>query len=197
MAQSGRDIIMAHGAGAGSAHPWMRGWRARMDGAGRLHTFDYPYMAQGRKAPDRLPKLIAAHHEVVSAVRGDAPLVLWGKSMGSRVGCHLSLEVEVDALICMGYPLGRNPDKLRDQVLIDLRTPILFVQGTRDPLCNLAQLAVVREKMTAPSRLFIVEDGNHSLEVAKRTLKATETTQDDQDDRIMTAISAFLDEVVG
>lgn len=197
MGQAGPDIIMAHGAGAGSAHPWMQGWKARMASVGRLHTFDYLYMAQGRKAPDRLPKLIARHREVVESVSGQGPVVLWGKSMGSRVGCHLSLELQVDALICMGYPLGRNPEKLRDQVLIDLKTPVLFVQGTRDPLCSLEQLAVVREKMTAPNHLYVVEDGNHSLEVAKRTLKATQTTQADQDAQIMSAITAFLGDVLG
>ena len=55
---------------------------------------------------------------------------------------------------------------MRDEVLIALRTPILFVQGSRDSLCPLPTLAAVRARMTAPSTLLVVDGGNHSLEVS-------------------------------
>ena len=71
---------------------------------------------------DRLPKLIEAHREALAEARIEGePVFLVGKSMGSRVGCHLSLEEDVDGLICFGYPLqsiGKNP-KLRDEVGFD------------------------------------------------------------------------------
>ena len=63
------------------------------------------------------------------------PVVLAGKSMGSRVGCHVSISensVPLKALICFGYPLKGGNGSIRDQVLLDLKTPILFIQGTRD-----------------------------------------------------------------
>ena len=135
-------ILFAHGAGAGSDHPWMQAWAQRLGTLGAVHSFDYPYKAEGRKAPDRMPKLLAAHRAQVEALPGEGPIVLCGKSMGSRVGCHLSLELGVSALICLGYPLGRAGRPLRDQVLLDLRTPVLLVQGTRDPL---AQFDLVEE----------------------------------------------------
>ncbi|TNF37057.1 MAG: alpha/beta fold hydrolase [Deltaproteobacteria bacterium] len=191
-------FLFAHGAGAGSGSDWMRAWAERLGAIGPVTPFDYPYMAAGRKAPDRLPKLIAAHREQLAALRdqGDGPIVLVGKSMGSRVGCHLALEEPVAAVICLGYPLrgiSKNAG-LRDQVLLDLRAPVLFVQGTRDRLCPLDELAAVRARMTAPSALHVVEAGDHSLVTTKGHQKATGTTQEDADAAALAAIRAFVAE---
>src|SRR5690606_36186237 len=120
----------------------------------------------GRKRPDPLPKLIAAHAEALEQAtrrRRAGPVVLVGKSMGGRVGCHLALERPVAALVCLGYPLRSPTGKLRDEVLLALRTPVLFVQGSRDPLCPLDGLERVRRRMKAPSTLHVVEGGDHSL----------------------------------
>ena len=119
--------------------------------------------------------------------------------MGGRVGCHVALVENVMALICFGYPLcgGGDRSRLRDQVLLDLEAPILFVQGTRDPLCPLDLLEGVRVRMRAPSRLHIVDGGDHSLLLAKAMLKATGSTQEDADERVRTAIAGFLNEAVG
>ena len=76
-------------------------------------------------------------------------------------------------MICFGYPLCGAGDrsKLRDQVLLELRTPAMFVQGTRDPLCPLELLEDVRKRMKAPSTLHVVDGADHSLLVAKTKLK--------------------------
>src|SRR5436853_5367347 len=152
----------------------MQRWKKRLSEVGKIETFDYDYMREGRKRPDRLPQLIAAHLQALTAVREkfDGRIVLIGKSMGGRIGCHLSLEEEISALICLGYPLCAMGDrtKMRDQVLRDLRTPILFVQGTRDPLCPPDLLEGVRSEMTAPNFLHLVEGGDHSLLVRKKDL---------------------------
>ena len=120
--------------------------------------------------------------------------MLAGKSMGGRVGCHVALVEPVEAVICLGYPLCGAGDrsKLRDQVLLELRTPALFVQGTRDPLCPLELLDSVRKRMRAPSTLHVVDGADHSLLVAKTTLKALGSTQEETDDRILQAIAGFL-----
>ena len=124
----------------------------------------------------------------------DAPVVLVGKSMGSRIGCHVALKEPVSALICFGYPLcgGGDSAKLRDHVLLDLTTPVVFIQGTRDTLCPLTLLQPVRAEMKAPTELHIVEEGDHSLMVTKRWLKAHGQTQEDVDQSILTNIAAFL-----
>jgi predicted alpha/beta-hydrolase family hydrolase len=77
-------------------------------------------------------------------------------------------------------------------VLLALRVPVLFVQGTRDTLCPLDVLESVRMKMTAPSELFVVEDGDHSLEVTRTALKARAETQSDVDARILGAVARFV-----
>src|SRR4029077_1822211 len=168
-------LLFGPGAGAPSSHPWMQGWKKRLSEIGVVETFDYDYMREGRKRPDRLPQLIAAHRKALDRAREQhrgKSTILIGKSMGGRVGCHASLEENVDGLVCLGYPLCAMGDrtKLRNEVLRALTTPILFVQGTRDRLCPLDLLEQVRAEMKAPNFLHIVEGGDHSLQLPKRQL---------------------------
>ena len=187
-------FLFAPGAGAPSSHPWMRRWKESLTQIGDVETLDYDYMREGRKRPDRLPQLISAHRAALAAARTktSGPIILIGKSMGGRVGCHVALEEKVDGVVCMGYPLCAMGDrsKLRDQVLRDLHTPILFVQGTRDPLCPLDLLESVRKEMSAPNVLHVVEGGDHSLIVRKKDLGSE--MQEDVDQRIAKAISDFV-----
>ena len=186
-------LLFAPGAGAPSTSPWMERWTRRLAPLGRVVRFDYDYRREGRRLPDRLPKLVDAHRRALADARGKsrAPVVLIGKSMGSRVGCHLANEDGgITALICLGYPLVGQSGAVRDEVLLALNAPVLFVQGTRDPLCPLDPLAAVRTRMTAPSTLHVVSDGDHSLEVAKRALAGR--TQADVDADVFDAIVAFV-----
>jgi predicted alpha/beta-hydrolase family hydrolase len=189
-------FLFASGAGAPSTHPWMQRWKDRLAKIGRVALFDYLYMREKRRRPDRLPQLIAAHREALQQNRraDDGAIVLIGKSMGGRIGCHVALEEKVDALVCFGYPLCAMGDhtKLRDEVLRSLRAPILFIQGTRDPLCPLDLLERVRAEMKARNVLHLVEGGDHSLMVTKRQLQAGGETQEDVDQRILNAIARFL-----
>src|SRR5947207_6385049 len=152
-------VLFAPGAGAPSSHPWVQNWKRRLSHIADVETFDYDYMREGRKRPDRLPQLIAAHRAGLANLRAksDGPIFLIGKSMGGRIGCHVSLEEKVAGVICLGYPLCAMGDrtKLRDKVLRELQAPILFVQGTRDPLCPLDLLNEVRSQMTAPNSLHL------------------------------------------
>lgn len=192
-------LLFAPGAGAPSTSRWMAAWAARLEALGRVVRFDYPYTLAGRRAPDRLPELVEAHARALAAARsgGGGPVVMVGKSMGSRVGCHLSLQAPVAGLVCLGYPLRGASGALRDQVLLDLRTPILFVQGTRDRLCPLDELEAVRGRMRAPSTLHRVEGGDHSLEVGVRELRASGRTQAGEDEQVLAAIEGFLGGVLG
>ena len=178
----------------------MQNWKVRLSEIGDVETFDYDYMREGRKRPDPLPKLIAAHRQALSQARERHPAgstILIGKSMGGRIGCHVSLEEKVDALVCLGYPLCAMGDraKLRDEVLRTLNTPILFVQGTRDPLCPLDLLEQVRAEMKAPNFLHVVEGGDHSLRVLKHQLGLKSETQEDVDRKILETIAGFVDQL--
>jgi predicted alpha/beta-hydrolase family hydrolase len=154
-------------------------------------------MQARRKMPDRMPALVAAHREELSRVReaaGGARVFLVGKSMGSRVGCHLSLEESVDGLVCIGYPLvSGSSGALRDEVLVALRTPILFIQGSHDSLCPIAKLEDVRARMTAPNWLYTVQDANHSIELP--SIKHTPALQKDVEYSAVEAIRRFMDDV--
>ena len=177
----------------------MQRWKKRLGEIGDVETFDYDYMREGRKRPDRLPQLIEAHRAALADARQKfpGPMFLIGKSMGGRIGCHVALEEKVDGLICLGYPLCAmgNRTKLRDEVLRALTTPILFVQGTRDSLCPLDLLKRVRADMKAPNFLHVVEGGDHSLRVPKRQLQGSGQTQDDLDQQALKAIVGFVDQL--
>jgi len=174
----------------------MQRWRTYLEMVGQVQMFNYAYLREGRRRPDPLPRLIATHRHALAEARKqtNAPVILIGKSMGGRIGCHVSLEEQVNGLVCLGYPLcgGGDPAKLRDKVLRELTTPILFVQGTRDPLCPLDLLESVRRKMNAPTFLQLVEGGDHSLLVSKRHLQAAGETQPNSDAGIIGAISSFI-----
>jgi predicted alpha/beta-hydrolase family hydrolase len=190
-------FLFAPGAGAGISHAWMRHWANLLGDLGAVHAFDYPYRLNGGSRPDPLPKLIAAHIEALRQIRlsHDGPVVLIGKSMGGRIGCHVALSESVSAVVCFGYPLcaAGDPSKLRDKVLRELATPILFIQGTRDRLCPLNLLQPIRSQMAAPNDLHIVEQGDHSLLVTKRWLKEHRKTQEGVDQEIHATIGRFLD----
>ena len=195
-------ILFAHGAGAPSGHPWIRAWSDRLSACGKVITFDYPYMQQGRRTPDRQPQLIQAHAQAAKQALQDssgAPLVLMGKSMGSRIGCHLAAEiadageVSIKALVCFGYPLrSASSGKSRAEILRELRAPIMFIQGTRDPLCPLPELETLLPTLQAPNHLMVVDGADHSLVVAKRALASRKETQHDVDERILQGIKTFL-----
>jgi predicted alpha/beta-hydrolase family hydrolase len=173
----------------------MQKWKDRLESVGSVVTLDYPYMKSGRRSPDPLPKLIDAHREALRDARtGRDVVVLAGKSMGGRVGCHLSLEESVNGIVCFGYPLKGAGKRaaLRDEVLRSLTAPVLFIQGTRDPLCPLELLAETRPKMTAKNDLFVVEGGNHSLDVSVGDLKRAGEKQSDVDDRILARVRDFV-----
>jgi predicted alpha/beta-hydrolase family hydrolase len=172
----------------------MQRWHGLLTTLGEVRAFDYPYMQEGRRRPDPRPQLIAAHRRALIETRRDTATFLIGKSMGGRMGCHVALEEKVEGVICLGYPLcgGGDRAKLRDEVLRALRTPILFVQGTRDSLCPLELLERVRAEMTARTSLHVVEGGDHSLMVTKRQLAASGQSQEEVDRRILEAITRFV-----
>src|SRR5436189_6389625 len=97
-------LLFAPGAGAPSSHPWMQNWKERLSAIGTVETFDYNYMRDGRKRPDSLRQLIAAHRKALSQARAryePAITILAGNSTGGLVGRHLSLAEPVEAAVCL------------------------------------------------------------------------------------------------
>jgi hypothetical protein len=71
----------------------------------------------------------------------------------------------VSGLLLLSYPLHppRKPEQQRTQHLPDLRTPTLFVQGTRDPFASIAELERALKMIPAKTKLLPVEGAGHDL----------------------------------
>jgi len=195
-------VVFAHGAGGNSSHEWMVRWKellASATHAVEVFTFDYPYCANGKRGPPpKAEKLVDSHiAEIEKAVEKHSghPLVLIGKSMGSRVSCMVAgkKDTKVAAVVCLGYPLKGAKGPLRDTTLLELQAPVLFVQGSKDNMCPLNELEKVRKKMTVKNDLHVVEGGDHSLKQSKRV---DGMTQDDAERSALDHIQRFLVEVL-
>jgi predicted alpha/beta-hydrolase family hydrolase len=190
---TGPAILLAHGAGLGQGHSWMTLMRLAMVGAGHtVMTFDYLYMAQGRKAPNRLNRLLDVH-EAAASVLGDSEgrIVLAGKSMGGRVGSHLVAEGRCNALglVYLGYPLvaiGKSEPRDTDH-LISIDAPQLFVSGARDRMGPEDLIAQVAASVPDGTSEFI-DTGDHSL----IPLKKTGRTLDDSIAQSVKAINSWI-----
>ncbi|XP_028247079.1 testis-expressed protein 30 isoform X1 [Glycine soja] len=182
-------VIFAHGAGAPSSSDWMQRWKNMIKEALRavdVVTFDYPYMSAKKKAPPKAEKLVEFHSNFVKETATKYPghpLILAGKSMGSRVGCMVASmkDINVSAVVCLGYPLklpilqGSN-GAVRDETLLQLTVPTMFVQGSKDGLCPLEKLETTRKKMKAPNELHVIDGGDHSFKIGKKHLQANNST---------------------
>jgi len=169
-------LVLAHGAGAGQQHPFMtavaKGFAARgVD----VVTFDFPYMRERRKIPDKAPVLEKAFADVVAAARAWSSatrMFIGGKSMGGRMATHLgATHLEgLAGIIVFGYPLHPpgKPAQLRVQHLPSIAVPVLIVQGERDAFGSPQELKPAIETMTAPVTLHAVAKGDHSLAVGGR-----------------------------
>jgi predicted alpha/beta-hydrolase family hydrolase len=139
--------------------------------------FNFAYADAGRRAPDRPPVLVATVRAVAAwlleqpEARGRT-LVLGGKSMGGRIASHLAAQGDrCDGLLFLGYPLhpAGRPKQMRDAHLADAPCPMLFLEGTRDPLCDLSLLRPVLERLGPRATLQVIEGGDHSFKVPKKT----------------------------
>jgi predicted alpha/beta-hydrolase family hydrolase len=173
-------LILGHGAGGDLNDPLLaavaKGLAARDIAVVR---FNFPYRDAGRRAPGAQAQSEACYRDVASAKREPGvPLFCGGKSYGGRIASHIAAEgFEVDGLLFFSYPLHPpgKPERLRDAHLKQIRAPMLFVQGTRDPFARPDLLASTIEQLDN-AELVPIEGGDHSLRVRGR--KATDVYAD-------------------
>ncbi|XP_047342123.1 KAT8 regulatory NSL complex subunit 3 [Impatiens glandulifera] len=198
-------VVFAHGAGAPSCSEWMTRWKemlAKGLSAVEVVTFDYPYLSGGKRGPPpKAEKLVEFHADIVRKAVGrypGHPLVLFGKSMGSRVSCMVSdfTDINVSAIVCLGYPLKGSNGAVRDEILLKLTIPTLFIQGSKDGLCPLQKLEAVRKKMKAVNSLHEIMGGDHSFKIGKKQLQTNGSTQEEAEDQAVHAIAMFLSRFV-
>jgi uncharacterized protein len=166
-------LVVAHGAGAGMEHPFMVGFtRAMNEEDVATLRFNFPYLEQGRRSPDRAPVAIAAWRAVFDAAvaRGPRGEPVWagGKSFGGRMASMAVAEgMAAAGLIFLGYPLHPpgKPERVRDEHLYGIRMPMLFLEGTADPFATPSVLEPVLAKLGPRATMHAVVGGGHSFEV--------------------------------
>jgi len=159
----------AHGAGGAMDTPFMMTVaRALGDRGIRVVRFEFPYMAARRTggkrgAPDRQPVLLATWRDVVEKLGNRERLFIGGKSMGGRMATMVADELGVRGLVCFGYPFHPpgQPAKVRTAHLETLATPMLVLQGERDPFGNREDVATYQ--LSPSIEVEWIPDGDHSL----------------------------------
>ena len=192
-------LVLGHGAGSGQHSGFMvEAGRQLSARAIVVATFDFPYIAAGRKSPDKAPVLEEAWRAAIAEARADnafrsLPLFIGGKSMGGRIASHVAAQgVEgVSGLVFLGYPLhppGR-PQQRRDAHLPSIAQPMLFVQGSRDEFGTAGEIRELLPRLNPHAQLFEVADGDHSFKVrVKTTGKKQDTVFTEIFDRVETFI---------
>ena len=165
---TGTQLVLAPGAGAGMRSPFMAKMAALLaEREVAVARFEFAYMREGRRRPDREPALRREWLEMIDALGGAERLVIGGKSMGGRIASMVADEAGVRGLVCLGYPFHPTgkPDRLRTAHLEGLTTPALFMQGTRDPFGTREDVAGYA--LSPGIRLHWLEDGDHSFKPRK------------------------------
>jgi uncharacterized protein len=173
-------LVLGHGAGAGMSHPFLGALAKELSSAG-VATFRYqfPYMERGRRVPDAPAVLTATVAAAVGAGKKAAPrlpLLAGGKSMGGRMTSQAAARQTLDGvrgLVFFGFPLHppKQPGTKRANHLTDVKIPMLFLQGTRDPFADLSLLRPITEKLGPLATLHIIETAEHSFRVLKSSGK--------------------------
>lgn len=135
----------------------------------RVVRFEFPYMAarrEGKKKggpPDRQPVLLDTWRRVIEDHGGGAKVVIGGHSMGGRMASMVADEVQARGLLCFGYPFHPpgKPAQPRTAHLETLRTPALFIQGTRDPFGRPEEVAGY--SLSPRIRVEWIEKGEHAV----------------------------------
>jgi uncharacterized protein len=176
--QSRACFVFAHGAGAGMTHPFMEAVAEGLCERGVASLrYQFPYMEKGSKRPDP-PGMAQATVRAAVAEAGrccpDLPLIAGGKSFGGRMTSQAQAAAPipgVHGLAFLGFPLhpAGKPSSDRARHLADVHVPMLFMQGSRDSLAEVALLKPVVERLGPSATLHLVEGGDHSFHVLARS----------------------------
>lgn len=178
-------LFLTHGAGGDRDHRLFLRLETDLDLP--VWRMDFPYRREGRKAPDRAPKLIAALHDEVTVAATElgvdpATMVFGGRSMGGRI-CSMAVADGLAAagLVLLSYPLHPpgKPDRLRTEHFPRIAVPTLFVNGDRDPFGTPEELGAHLGEIPGATTVQWLEGERHDPRPAA-------------DDEIVAAVGAFL-----
>ncbi len=186
-------FVFGHGAGVPMTHAFMEEACQKLSTRG-VATFRYqfPYMERGGRRPDNSTVLISTVRAAVEAAAKaapDLPLLAGGKSLGGRMTSMAMAESAVPSvrgLVFFGFPLhpARQPDTKRAEHLANVKTPMLFLQGTRDDLADLKLIRRVSRSLGENATLHVVEGADHSFDVLKRSGRTRDEVLDELVDSV-------------
>jgi len=199
-AQPRAGLVLAHGAGAGMTHPFMEDVAKGLGERGvATLRYQFPYMEKGGKRPD--PPAVA--HAAVRAAMAEAarccpglPLFAGGKSFGARMTSQAQAKrplAGARGLVFLGFPLhpSGKPSSDRADHLVDVRIPMLFVQGTRDKLAEPDLLKPVIDRLGTAATLQTVEGADHSFHVPARSGRSDRDVMTE----ILDSVAAWIEKV--
>ncbi len=173
-------LALAHGAGAGMAHPFLAALAAELAAVGvATLRYQFPYMEQRRRVPDP-PAVLTATVRAAVRIAAEAapglPLIAGGKSMGGRMTSQAAAQQLLEGvrgLVFFGFPLHppNKPSTKRAEHLTKVQVPMLFLQGTRDTLADLTLLKPICESLGSRATLHIIETADHSFHMLKKSGK--------------------------
>jgi uncharacterized protein len=174
-------LLLFPGAGSGRDQSTLVAVEKAVAPAWSTVRADFPYRKEGRRAPDRPPKLLAAVREELAAIRSRR-VVVGGRSMGGRMCSMIAAGADgepaserITGVVAISYPLhppGR-PDNLRVEHLSGITVPCLFVHGTRDPFGSPAELEEWTGTIPGAVTHHWIEGGGHELKGADKEVAAT------------------------
>lgn len=165
-------ILLAHGAGAGMEHAFLAELSRLLAGPDiEVVRFNFPYMIKRawdgkRRPPDRQPALLEHWRQMVREF-AHPKLFLAGKSMGGRMAAEIADEMNAAGLLILGYPFHppAKPDRWRGEVLKQITTPTLLLQGERDTFGSRAEL--VDFPFSSAVSVHWLTDGDHGFKPRK------------------------------
>lgn len=170
--------VFGHGAGAGMRHRFMEDAASALAGRGfATFRYQFPYVEARSRRIDPQPILLATVRAAVQAAHDaapDLPVLAGGKSMGGRMTSLAGSKEPlpgVKGVAFFGFPLhpAGSPSQARADHLATVAVPMLFLQGTRDPLADLALLRPVVDDLGPRATLHVVEGADHGFDVLKRS----------------------------
>jgi predicted alpha/beta-hydrolase family hydrolase len=196
-------VVIAHGSGRNMNDPLVEALQRGLTQRRYLTLrFNFAFAEAGRTRPDPLPVLERTFRSAVAVFGRDpsaapAHLFVGGVGIGAQAAVQAAASrLRVDGIFAIGYPLHSRdqPEKnVRAEMLFRLVAPALFVQGTRDRTCDLEALRRTLTRVGAPKTLHVIQEGDHLLNVPRRSRRPAEDVQKE----ILEAIDVWCRSVIG
>ena len=195
-------VVLAHGAGSDmSSEPIESLHRSLTERRYFCLRFNFPFAEAGKRKPDALPVLRRTMRAALGALGRDptaspAHLFLGGIGLGGQVAADLAAaRVRVDGLFLMAYPLhpAGKPEELQPEQLFRIVSPALFVEGDRDPTCDIETLRQTLVRVGAPTVLRVIQEADRQFKVLKKSGR----TQPEVLEQMANALDEWIQSILG